>query len=318
MVCPPRYHAISSTRRGMIRTAVAASASVVLLLGCFVHRHPEQMAPAQSPERDTLLLVDARRADASSTASLFSENAVYLRAGAPIVFGRANVTSLLATTGRPGSTVWQPLGGGTSLDALSGYTFGISVSSETASSPRIARYIAFWNRQRGAAWQIAAYVEVGAPSSTVVGLASTPPDVPRPTMSAAARRASAAIASADSEFADAAAVNGTALAFSNAAADDAVIFGGPEIIIGPRGIRDYFEALPGTSLSWHPVYAFAAPSGDLGFSVGESIATSRGQSGAAVQRFGKYLTIWRRQPDREWKFVIDGGNARPSPVDKVP
>ena len=27
----------------------------------------------------------------------------------------------------------------------------------------------------------------------------------------------------------------------------------------------------------------------------------------------KYLTIWRRQPGGEVRFLTDGGNARPSP-----
>ena len=25
----------------------------------------------------------------------------------------------------------------------------------------------------------------------------------------------------------------------------------------------------------------------------------------------KYLTIWQRQPDGSWKYITDGGNARP-------
>ena len=70
----------------------------------------------------------------------------------------------------------------------------------------------------------------------------------------------------------------------------------------------------GTSLTWQPVYALAAASGDLGFSIGESVATSLGPSGAAVQRFGKYLTVWRKQQNGDWKFVVDGGSSRPSPV----
>jgi ketosteroid isomerase-like protein len=54
------------------------------------------------------------------------------------------------------------------------------------------------------------------------------------------------------------------------------------------------------------VAAQIAPSGDLGCTVGEAqIAT--------LKRYSKYLTIWRRQADGSWKFVADGGNARPAP-----
>src|ERR1043166_5220408 len=126
--------------------------------------------------------------------------------------------------------------------------------------------------------------------------------------------ASPATAAADSYSPADAAISGTANAFGNAAAPDGIVFGGPEIVFGPAAIHDLFDAQRGTSLSWHPLYSRAAESGDLGFSIGESIATSRGQSGAAVQRFGKYLTIWRKEPNGDWKYVIDGGNARPSPV----
>ena len=35
---------------------------------------------------------------------------------------------------------------------------------------------------------------------------------------------------------------------------------------------------------------------------------------AVVQRFGKYLTIWKRQPNGSWRFVVDGGNLSPTPA----
>jgi ketosteroid isomerase-like protein len=80
--------------------------------------------------------------------------------------------------------------------------------------------------------------------------------------------------------------------------------------VGPRAVKEFQETEgAGTSLSWRPVYALAAESGDLGFTVGEYIATGRSPSGAAVQRFGKYLTVWQRQQDGSWKFVMQGGHA---------
>jgi ketosteroid isomerase-like protein len=50
----------------------------------------------------------------------------------------------------------------------------------------------------------------------------------------------------------------------------------------------------------------------LGFTVGEYTLTGRGPTGAAVQRFGKYLTVWKRQPNGSWKFAVDGGNGSPA------
>jgi ketosteroid isomerase-like protein len=59
-------------------------------------------------------------------------------------------------------------------------------------------------------------------------------------------------------------------------------------------------------LEWVPVAANIAASGDLGCTVGEALVRARGS-------YSKYLTIWKRQPDGAWKFVADGGNARPAP-----
>jgi ketosteroid isomerase-like protein len=295
-----------------------------LISGC-VSRHPQPMAPLRSPARDSLLTADAHRAEAfvsspASASSRLAAEIVYLRAGASIVRGRASVLAML--TAGPESPIpiaWQPLGGGLSLDALCGYTFGVAVYSDGPNRPPgIGRYLAFWTRRRGAPWEILAYAELGGPSPTATSTESFAADAPRPAMSPRAVRAAAAIAAADSAFSDAGSLLGTPLAFAGAAAVEAVIFAGPELVVGPQAIKELFDGQQGTSLNWHPVYAFAAPSADLGFTIGESVATSRGQSGAAVQRFGKYLTIWRRQPNGHWKYEADGGNSRPSPVEKMP
>src|ERR1043166_3990238 len=106
---------------------------------------------------------------------------------------------------------------------------------------------------------------------------------------------------------------GTTYAFSNTAADQGVLFGLPELLIGPKIIREADEARgESTSLTWKPVYANVAGSRDLGYTVGEYISTGRGPTGAAVQRFGKYLTVWKRQKDGTWKFLVDGGNTSPA------
>jgi ketosteroid isomerase-like protein len=305
-----------------VTAKLAIVLSCVALTGCLSWRHSEEALPLRSPSRDSLLQVDLRRAEVLATggwagvgAAFFAEDIAYLRAGAPPIYGRPSVAVMIESNPRlPTSATWQPLGGGVSRDRLSGFTFGVAVyPHDEGGAPGVARYIAFWKRQHRADWKILAYAEVG-PASPVVK------QVPDATLPAAAqdgveaRRAALAIAASDSDFADDAAISGTANAFGNAAAPDGIVFGGPEIVFGPAAIHDLFDAQRGTSLSWHPLYSRAAESGDLGFSIGESIATSRGQSGAAVQRFGKYLTIWRKEPNGDWKYVIDGGNARPSPV----
>ena len=88
------------------------------------------------------------------------------------------------------------------------------------------------------------------------------------------------------------------LAFS---APDAVIFG-PE----PVNAHDSLNASPDEDLSeprarlvWWPLYAGIANSGDLGFTTGPYAIDE--------DRRGHYFTIWKKQPDGAWKWVLDAG-----------
>jgi ketosteroid isomerase-like protein len=234
------------------------------------------------------------------------------------VFGRDAARALFAAAPAPGAHAWQPLGGGVSDDLRHAYTFGVAAQSPGATAIRLERYIAYWTRERGQPWRIAAYAEVnGSPAREVVLSAeqlSPPSAVPllRPMADYVQ-----SVRAADSLFSDLADRMGTGFAFANTATADGTLFGPSQLVVGPKAIDDYFRAQPpGTSLSWRPVYASVAASGDLAFTVGESIRTGRSASGAAEQRFGKYLTVWQRQRDGTWKFVVDGGNPTPAKAER--
>jgi ketosteroid isomerase-like protein len=103
------------------------------------------------------------------------------------------------------------------------------------------------------------------------------------------------------------------VAFGRSAAHDAQIFSGPgEFISGPRAISQSFGApTEKNSLVWHPVAGEVADSGDLGFTVGNAVFTGYREDGTKVERFSKYLTVWKRQRDGSWRYVVDGGSSRP-------
>ncbi len=61
-----------------------------------------------------------------------------------------------------------------------------------------------------------------------------------------------------------------------------------------------------TSLTWEPVKADA--SGDLGYTVGQYVLSGKTPEGKAFVERGKYITVWKKQANGEWKVVIDGGN----------
>jgi hypothetical protein len=149
----PRRREIDSPAKHGQGIALLCSAIVLTMAaGCLPNRHKQPIVPLRTPARDSLLLADLRRVDtltargiAATRAAYFAPDIVYLRAGAPAVFGRDNVIAFLTgNSGGEAPMAWQPLGAGMSRDAMSGYTYGVAVySAAERAAPGIARYIAF-------------------------------------------------------------------------------------------------------------------------------------------------------------------------------
>ena len=329
--------------RGTAGWRVTRGAMAVVLLflsaACGVARRGRDApAPLRPPLRDSLLAADAARGEAATRLGLaaaapawLDPSVVYLRGGAPVLYGRDAAQSVIGI-GMPDVDAatyrWEPLGGGIARDGRSGYTYGLGivvvhsgqVSGSRSPGPavRVDHYLAFWRRGADGVWRIAAYAEVGGPA--VPAEAALPPVGFAPTLSLPrGRRADAVrqVREADSAFALAADLQGTGIAFSAFVAPQGVLFSGSEVVTGPEAVRALLEAQQrrGSTLNWRPVYADAADSGDLGMTVGESVIMGRTEAtGSVFQRFGKYLTIWQRQPNGSWRFVVDGGNLSPTPA----
>ena len=93
---------------------------------------------------------------------------------------------------------------------------------------------------------------------------------------------------------------------------------GVEVVDG--GGFDNLEAIrkqppwpEGTTLTWTPVKAEMAASGDLGYTYGNYVFTGKNKEGKLVTSYGKYTSIWRKQKDGQWKVVVDVGNSSPDP-----
>jgi ketosteroid isomerase-like protein len=63
-----------------------------------------------------------------------------------------------------------------------------------------------------------------------------------------------------------------------------------------------FENLP-VKLSWEPIFGDISSSGDLGYTYGTYLY----ESGTQIQK-GTYVSIWKKQRDGRWKWVLDTGN----------
>jgi ketosteroid isomerase-like protein len=96
-------------------------------------------------------------------------------------------------------------------------------------------------------------------------------------------------------------------------ADEAVILmraGNQMPLIGKAALAAAFEPLATTALSWEPLKAEIAASGELGYTFGRY---RMAPEGAAVAH-GTYTSIWKKQADGSWKFVLDAGAPSPEEV----
>jgi ketosteroid isomerase-like protein len=108
--------------------------------------------------------------------------------------------------------------------------------------------------------------------------------------------------------------------FTSFIAEDAVFFpANAPLVTGREAIRTaWTEVLttPGLSLRWQPIKAVLAQSGELGYTYGNYQLTTSEAEGQSVTRYGKYVTIWKKQSDGVWRVVVDVGNASPPPVER--
>lgn len=106
---------------------------------------------------------------------------------------------------------------------------------------------------------------------------------------------------------------GTSQAFLDYIADDGIIFR-PLPVNG----KQYLAASQPSSglLSWYPTRAKVSRDGDLGFTTGPwEWKQDKNDSSAAA--FGNFCTVWQRQSNGEWKFVIDLGNSNNKPLYEI-
>lgn len=121
----------------------------------------------------------------------------------------------------------------------------------------------------------------------------------------------AAIIQADKAMSELAAKNGfnsSILAYADTAIvklDD-----GRSPIIGKTAFAASFSKDHDTkTISWYPVNADVARSGELGYTWGNWKFVAKD-----TVFYGNYFTVWKKGPDGNWKVALDGGNNTPEPA----
>ena len=121
------------------------------------------------------------------------------------------------------------------------------------------------------------------------------------------------VLSTDRAFSAMSAEKGTHAAFLHYAANDVIkLQEGRFPVIGIDALRESFQSVPddGFRLTWVPAKAEVSQSGDLGYTFGSYELYDFAHSEI---RYGNYITIWRKDKDGAWRWVLDGGNSTPPP-----
>lgn len=81
-------------------------------------------------------------------------------------------------------------------------------------------------------------------------------------------------------------------------------------VVGKDKLGPVFEnvwSTPGYSLTWTPLKAVLAKSGELGYTYGTYVRKFQ-RNGETVTETGKYVTVWKKQRGGGWKVLLDMGN----------
>jgi ketosteroid isomerase-like protein len=97
--------------------------------------------------------------------------------------------------------------------------------------------------------------------------------------------------------------------FASWFADDGVALGnGAAPLIGKVAIARSANWSPKDyQLTWTPTDGMMGPSGDMGYTWGHFEGRSKDANGNPVLTSGRYITMWRKEPDGSWKVVLDAG-----------
>jgi ketosteroid isomerase-like protein len=83
-------------------------------------------------------------------------------------------------------------------------------------------------------------------------------------------------------------------------------------VLGKIEMTGIYMARPdsGMVLRWNPVKADIAKSDDLGYTFGEWQLYLKATD---TTLYGNYISVWKKQSDGTWKYVLDAGCNTPKP-----
>jgi ketosteroid isomerase-like protein len=76
-------------------------------------------------------------------------------------------------------------------------------------------------------------------------------------------------------------------------------------------VKSYDGSSQDFELTWEPLKADV--DGDIGYTFGNYFLKTRTADWRDTTLYGNYVSIWKKQTDGSWKYVLDTGNPTPGP-----
>ena len=113
---------------------------------------------------------------------------------------------------------------------------------------------------------------------------------------------------ADKAFSDYADMHGYGKAFLNFADSSAVMLRDNQMPAkGYEELQSIFDTNDtSVKLTWEPLFADIAQSGELGYTYGIYTVKSPLKSDSAISQ-GTYVSVWKKNQQNEWKWILDCG-----------
>jgi ketosteroid isomerase-like protein len=204
--------------------------------------------------------------------------------------------------------LWTVLRSDVSAVGRDGYTYGYLDVIRSNGDTVPGAFHAYWRRGVNGAWKVLAMARQRRQSGPTDPLPAAIAELPRSYRvwpAADSLAAFSTLKATEVAFSDSAASNVRA-AFMAFAAPDAAKLGGTKYGFGPDAIGEPFKNPPAffTGIKWYAEFGTVAESNDLGFDVGPVVRRAPAPGGAE-ERVGTFFTIWRRQPDGQWRYLVD-------------
>jgi ketosteroid isomerase-like protein len=117
------------------------------------------------------------------------------------------------------------------------------------------------------------------------------------------------LAAMEDRFSAMAQEKGVLAAFAHFAAPDAAFIDtDPRRFRGAEAVRERMGSFPaGATLTWSAYFTDISDDGTLGYNYGRYELRGPGPDGQERVGTGWFLSIWKRQPDGSWRYVMDTG-----------